>query len=382
MKKILFLVNHDVVIYNFRKELVERLLKEHYRVIISSPYGERIELLKKMGCKYVPVNLERHGMNPLDELKLLSYYMALIKKTKPDMVLSYTIKPNIYGALAAKKCHVPCVVNITGLGTALAKPGILRDAIILLYKYAFHSVQTVFVQNKKDLIFFQKNRIAADRLKLVPGSGVNLDDFSYREYQKPMQYHDVFLFVGRVMKDKGIKEYVGAAEAIKKKYPNVCFEIVGFLDGESKFLLDKAEKAGIIKYYGEQSDMHLFYERCSAVVLPSYHEGMANVLLEASATGRPVIASDIPGCRESFEEGITGFRFRPRDVDSLYHALEKFILTPVSDKEMMGRSARDRMMKKFDRNIVVQSYMEEISAREYKQGIHKSQRGGNKGNVA
>lgn len=174
MKRVLFLVNHDVVIYNFRRELVEELLKEGCEVIISSPYGERIDLLKDLGCKYIETKLDRHGTNPITEIKLLFYYMELIKAVKPDIILSYTIKPNLYGALAAAKCKVPILVNITGLGSAVENPGCLQKAMITAYKIAFQNVKKIFVQNEENQHFFVQHHISEDKLKLLPGSGVNL----------------------------------------------------------------------------------------------------------------------------------------------------------------------------------------------------------------
>ena len=200
MKKILFLVNHDIVIYNFRKELVECLLRSGYEVIISSPYGERIDLLRQMGCKYREVKIDRHGKNPVRDLKLLMYYKKLIKEEKPAIVFSYTIKPNIYGALASTVCKTPCVVNITGLGMAVEHPGAMQKIAVAMYKIALRKVQTVFVQNTENQKFFIKNKIAVDRLKLLPGSGVNLEQFQVLEY--PDNNKIQFAFISRIMKDK------------------------------------------------------------------------------------------------------------------------------------------------------------------------------------
>ena len=182
MKKVLFLVNHDVVIYNFRLELVERLLSDGYEVHISSPYGERIEDLKRLGAIFHETNMDRHGMNPINELKLLQNYKKLLKKIKPDIVLGYTIKPNIYGAMAAESVNIPFVANITGLGTAVENPGLSQKISIILYKIAFRKVQKVFFQNTENQQFFIDHKIALGKHGLLPGSGVNLRRFTVKEF--------------------------------------------------------------------------------------------------------------------------------------------------------------------------------------------------------
>ena len=363
MKRVLFLVNHDVVIYNFRKEMVECLINEGYEVVISSPYGERIDFLIEMGCKYVEVKLDRHGMNPLKEIQLLVYYKELISTIKPMMIFSFTIKPNIYGAMAAAMCKIPIVTNITGLGTAVEGTEFKAKVLTVLYKVAFRKVQTVFLQNRENMQFFIDNRIAVNRLKLLPGSGVNLQEFTYQKPSDTGPGKERFLFVGRVMKDKGIVELLEAARMVKANYPEIEFEIVGFLDGDYEEMLNQAQEDGVIQYRGQQSDVKIFYKNCDAVILPSYHEGMANVLLEAAASGRPIIASNIPGCRETFDEGITGLGFEPRNTKSLYNAIIRFLQLPMETRKLMGQRGREKVEREFDRNIIVNQYMKELKRR-------------------
>lgn len=358
MKKILFLANHDAGIYNLRKELIEYLIQEKYQVFISSPYGERIERLKEMGCRYIEADLDRHGKNPFHELQLISYYKKIIKKIEPDIILSYTIKPNIYGALAATACKVPCIVNITGLGEAVTHAGILQKIVIVMYKIAFRKVQTIFVQNEENKKFFLKNRIAVDKLKLLPGSGVNIKEFQYEEYPDYPEESAKFLFVGRITKDKGIEEYIEAAEKIKQIYPHTEFGILGFIDGRYENILK--EKDQVIHYYGVQEDVKPFYKEANAIVLPSYHEGMANALLEAASTGRPVLASDIPGCRETFDEGVSGLGFPAKNSDSLFKVLKRFMELSKEERAEMGKRGRKKVKVQFDRNIIVNAYMDEI----------------------
>lgn len=358
-KRVLFLVNHDVVIYNFRREIVERLLADGHEVIISSPYGQRIELLKEMGCKYVEVKMDRHGVNPFKEIGLLKYYRDLIANdVQPDIIFSYTIKPNLYGSLASGK--TPIVINITGLGTAVEKGGLIKQAIITAYKFAFRNAKTVFVQNEENRQFFIQNNIAKNKLKLLPGSGVNVSQW------KPLKYPEDdgcirFLFVGRLMEDKGIAELVQAAKRLKDEGESIEVDLVGFCEEDYRAELEKLNTQEYVTMHGEQMDIVPYLTKAHAVVLPSYHEGMANVLLEAAASARPVLASNISGCKETFDEGKTGIGFECRDVDSLVTAMRKFIYLPYEIKKQMGIHGREKIEKEFDRNVVVEKYMNELN---------------------
>lgn len=360
MKRALILVNLDVTIYNFRRELVEELLKNDYEVIISSPSGEKIKYFTDLGCKHIEVAVDRHGTNPIKDLKLLSYYKKLIKETKPDIVLTYTVKPNIYGAWAAASSKTPCISTITGLGTGLANGGMIQKILLALYKKALKHVDCVFFQNEYNLSFFQTHKLIKDNHQLVAGSGVNLNEYSLGPVKSTQPGNESFLFVGRVMKDKGVEEFFEAASKVKQEYPNVKFNIVGFVDGDCEKSLKDAERSGLITYHGRQATAKPFYENCDAIVLPSYHEGMANVLLEAAATGRAIIASDIPGCRETFDEGVSGFSVKPRDAKSLHEAMVKFIRLSPEEKQKMGLKGREKMEKNFDRNMIIAEYMKKI----------------------
>lgn len=359
MRKVLILVNHDIVIYNFRKELVQQLLKKNYNVYISSPYGKKIDYLIEMGCGYIETPIDRHGTNVIDDIKLILKYKKILKKLNPDVVLSYTIKPNIYGGLACQSLNIPYIATITGLGTALERKGLMQKVLIQLYKIAFKNINVVFFQNHNNLNFFQRNKIANGKHKLVPGSGVNLDEFAYEKYPEERDEIKV-LFIGRIMEEKGIEELTEAAKIIKKERKNITFDAVGFYEEDYATKAKELDKLNIIKFHGAQDNVKNYIRDSNVVILPSYHEGMANVLLEASSMGRPIIASSIPGCQEIFEENVTGYGVKPKDVDSLVKAINKFIELPHQIKEKMGLLAREKVEREFDRNKVVSSYIDEI----------------------
>ncbi len=355
-KKVLFLVNHDVVIYNFRKELVERLLSENYQVIISSPYGERIDYLINMGCKYVETKIERHGKNPFSELRLFTYYKKLIKEIKPDVVLTYTVKPNIYGGLAAIKNKVPYITNITGLGTAVENKGLMQKIIVGMYRFALKEALCVFFQNNENKDFFINKGFNFKSYDVIPGSGVNIDYFSLLPY--PSDKSIEFLFISRIMKEKGIDQYLEAAEFIKRKYPNTVFHVLGFCEEDYEGRLKKLEGQGIIKYHGMQRDVRQFHQISHCTIHPTYYpEGMSNVLLESAASGRPIITTGRSGCREIVDDGVNGYIVEQKNSNDLIKKIEKFLELSHQHKEKMGIEGRKKVEKEFDRRIVVDRYL-------------------------
>jgi len=250
-------------------------------------------------------------------------------------------------------------VNITGLGTAVENPGLLQKIILYMYRMVLPYAKCTFFQNESNMEYFKKKNMLRNAI-LIPGSGVNTTDYVFQKYPAVNAGEDHFLFVGRIMKDKGVEELFEAAEKLKAKYPKITFDIVGFSDEDYSKKIEMLTRKGIIRFWDVQQDVKPFYKACNALVLPSYHEGMANVLLEASSVGRPVIASEIPGCKEAFEEGITGFGVEAKDSKSLYNVLETFILLDVGEKEEMGKAARKKMETEFDRQKVIDVYLQEI----------------------
>lgn len=359
-KTILILVNHEIVIYNFRKELVERLLEDGHKVIISSPKGEKIRTLVEIGSLHDEVKLNRHGINPIEELNLYKYYKKLMRKYRPDVVFGYTIKPNIHGAMAAKKYNIPFIANITGLGSAVEKRSILQKITILMYKKAFSEINTIFFQNKENQQFFVDNNIAIDKHELIPGSGVNLDYFELEQYPSTNEKIE-FVFISRIMKEKGIDQYLEAANYITKKYPKTRFHVCGFCEEEYEEILEDYQSKGIIKYHGMITDIREILKKSHCTVHPTYYpEGLSNVLLESAACGRPIISTNRSGTREVINNGINGFLIDEKDTEDLIEKIEKFINLTFDEKRNMGIYGRKKVESEFDRQIVVNAYLKKL----------------------
>lgn len=360
-KRILFLVNHDVVIYNFRLEIVERFIADGYEVHISSPYGERIDELISLGAIYHNIEMDRHGMNPISEIKILNKYKKLFKEVKPFIIFGFTIKPNIYGAIAAQQDQIPFVANITGLGTAVENNGWKQSIFILLYKYAFRKIKTVFFQNAENKQFFVDKKIAVQKHRLLPGSGVNLERFSLRKYPDENDGIVRFAFISRIMKEKGIDYYLAAAKAVRKKYPKAEFHICGFCENEYEGKLNEYHANGTVIYHGMIRDVAEFLNDIHCVVHPTYYpEGISNVLLEACASGRPIITTARSGCREVIDDGVNGYMIPCQNGNKLIEAIERFMKLSNEDRQTMGLNGRQKVEKEFDRQIVVDSYVKEV----------------------
>lgn len=358
-KKVLILANSGIVSYRFRKELFEDLLKRDYEVAVSQPPDRFVPLLEEMGCSVFETEIDSRGTNPLKDLSLLFQYTKMMKESQPDIVLTYTIKPNVYGGLAARMLRIPYISNVTGLGTAVANGGWLSRITLFLYKMGLEEAKRVFFQNRENLDFFRSNEVVTKNATLVPGSGVNVDEYSYLEYPKESE-PTRFLFIGRIMKDKRIEEFLYAAKRITQEYPRVEFDVIGAYVGEYRERLSDLVLQKVIRYHGEVEDVRPHLKRAHAVVLPSYHEGLSNVLLEGAASGRPILASTVSGCKETFDEGETGFGFVAKDAENLVFAMQKFLFLNYEKKREMGLNGRKKIVRCFDRKQVVKAYMAEI----------------------
>ena len=362
--KLLLIVNDETTIYNFRREILRAFHDQGYDVSLCIPEGDHTKEIEACGCKVVNIEVQRHGTNPIQDLKFMNTCRRMIKEFKPDIVLTYTVKPNVYGSLACQREKVPYINNVTGLGTILQSDSPLARLMLLLQKMAYRKSSCVFFQNEANCDVLKEKGVISSHtpVEILPGSGVNLELHSF-EPLRPDDGITRFIIVSRIREDKGYNEFFNAAERMKEKYPNTEFHVVGWYEEEKyKRRIDELVERGVIIYHAMQvqEEVHKLVVASDCSVLPTYHEGMANVLLEAAATGRPVIATRIPGCQEAFEDGITGFGCEVKNVDSLVEAMEKMINTPYEKRAEMGRLGRLKMEREFDRNFVALKYIKQI----------------------
>jgi len=359
-KKILVLSNNCGGLVSFRKEVFEAFLKEGHTVTVVAPQDYKTDIIKEIGCHYTPISFNRQGTNPFADIRLMLRYRQILKKEKPNIVLTYTIKPNLYGGMACRLTKTSQIANITGLGIATEKPGLLYSITKILYKLGLKKAQKVFFQNKENMEFCIKKKLVTAPSSLIPGSGVNLERFHLQPY--PDDTTCRFIYIGRIQRRKGIEQYLKAALVIKERYPNTEFHILGRCE-ETKYqaTLDHLVSQGTIIYHGLVKDTRPYLKDMHCTVHPSFYpEGISNVLLESCATGRPVITTDKAGCKDIVEEGKNGFIVRQQDTEDLIDKIEKFIQLPLAQKEEMGRRARIKMEREFNRNYVIKAYLHEI----------------------
>ena len=357
--KIALIGNSDLCIYNYRYELVQRLVREGHQLFVIAPPGEHAQDLRNMGCEYCEVEMSCHGTNPLEDLKLKKKFQKVLGKIQPDFVFTYTIKPNIYGAMACRKLKIPCVANITGLGTAVEHGGILQTVTVMLYRYAFRGVKTIFFQNEENMQFFLDRNLCHGKEKLLPGSGVNLKRF--HPYPYPEGETVSFVFISRLLKEKGVDQYLEAAETIRAKYPNTRFHICGACEPAYEERLRDLQERGVIIYHGQTGAVEEVLKDVNCTVHPTYYpEGLSNVLLESCACARPIITTDRSGCREVVEDGVNGYIVKQKDSADLIEKIEKFLSLSREEQAQMGLAGRAKVEREFDREIVIRKYLEEL----------------------
>ena len=363
------LTNNDDDIYCFRKELIEALINEGYEVLISCPYGEKFELLKHIRYEYDNPIIDRRGTNIFADFKLFCHYKKLFKKYRPKVVLTYTAKPNVYASIAARQLKIPYINNITGFGSVLNKTGLMRKFIMQLFKTAYRGADCIMFQNSTNMQFAIDNGMVKGHYRLIPGSGVDINRYPLQEYPEGGNGREgktvIFNYIGRILKDKGVDDYIAAAKQIKERYPNVEFNMLGFIEPTELHYeaeLEELGKNNTVIYRGSQKDVKPFIARAHATIHPSiYGEGMSNVLLESAASGRPLIATDNPGCQETVNNGQTGFIYHGGDVKELVEKIESFLSMPNEERKAMGERGREKVSKEFSRTIVVEAYLEEIA---------------------
>ena len=361
--KVMILANDTTYTYNLRNEIIERLVEDGHEVVIASQPLLLQDELKAMGARLVDIETNRHGTNPISDLSLLMKFRRVLQDERPDIALTYNIKPNAYGGIACRMTKTHYIPNITGLGTAVEYPGLMQKISTKLYKAGVAGADCIMFQNEENKQFFVDHHMMPKkaRTRLLPGSGVSLKVHKAMDYPADNGVIN-FLFIARVMAEKGIDLYLGAAKRIYETHKNVMFHICGQCDDEKyKGLLKEAEKSGYITYHGEQKDMAPFFKMAHCIVHPSYYpEGMSNVLLEAAAHCRPIVATDRAGCRETVDDGKSGFVIPIKNEDALVNALEQFLAMTWEQKRDMGLVGRAKIEQEFDRQIVVRAYVEEI----------------------
>lgn len=365
---IALVTNNDDDVYCFRKEIIDSLIKNGYSVLISCPYGEKLKLIDDIEYIYDDPVIDRRGTSVTADAKLFFHYMSVLKKYRPDVVLTYTVKPNVYCGIASHFLKIPVISNVTGFGSVLQKSGMIRKFIMTLFKISFRRSECVMFQNSTNMRLAEESGMVKGGRLLIPGSGVNTDRFPFIKYPDGGDGINggkvVFNYIGRILKEKGVDVYIEAAKRIKKKYPNTEFNMLGFIEPTEIHYekeLKELEKDGIIRYFGSQKDVRPFIALSHATIHPSmYGEGMSNVLLESASSGRPVITTDNPGCRETFIDSETGLLFKGGDADSLCNIIERFLSMPNEARAEMGARGREYIKSNFSRDIVADAYLKKI----------------------
>ena len=364
MSKILILANHYNTLRIFRRELIKKLAELGNEVLISIPPAEKqeIDTLESYGSKVIITDMERRGMNPVKDISLLNRYKKLLREVNPDKVITYTIKPNIYGSIACKSLKIPHYCNVTGLGSAfMADGGLMRKLVSMMYKFSMNKAEKIFFENvgNRDTLV-NENIVRAEQTVVMAGAGVNLDEFAFCEYpEDDGSVH--FLNVGRIMREKGMDELFYAIKKIKKEYPNTTFDFIGWYEDNYKETVEKMQSENLIAFHGFQSDVTPFIKKANCIVHPSYHEGMSNTLLESCSMGRPIITSNIHGCLEAVEDGKNGYLCNVKDGEDLYCKIKQFIELPYEKRREMGRYARKFVEMNFDKNDVVDKTIENLN---------------------
>lgn len=359
--KVMILANNDVGLYQFRKELIEELLKEH-EVLISLPYGDFVKSLEDIGCKFIDTPVDRRGINPIKDLRLFFTYWKILKQEKPDLVITYTIKPNIYGGCACRFMKIPYAVNITGLGTAFENGGMLKRLVTVMNKLACKKAKVVFFENEGNRqIFIQEKIVKESQTYRLNGAGVNLEKYQVAPY--PGGEKIKFLFIGRIMAEKGIDELFEAMQYLVSDGISCELHLLGIYEENYQEKIDKYEADGWLHYHGYQKDVRFFIKESHCFVLPSWHEGMANTNLECAAMGRPVITSNIPGCMEAVVDGVSGYLCSKQDAESLYRVMKQFAKLSYDQRKEMGLAGRKHMENLFDKRVVVRETIEAIGMR-------------------
>lgn len=368
MKKILLNGNTSFVIYNFRYGLMEELENRGYKVVVVAGEDGSTKLIKEKGWRFIPIKIDRRGKNILNDLKLFIQYYQIYRKEKPDYVLNFTIKPNIYSTLAAKIAGIDVLNNVTGLGDTFNSNNLTNKIIKFLYKISFKFPKAIFFQNDDDMnIFLENNLISRQKCIRIPGSGVNLEKFNLTE-KKEKNDKIKLLFIGRISENKGVRIAYEVAKKIKSKYPNIEIQLLGKIYEDEKGHIPEKElleweKECNIKYLGTSKDVRNEIKEADAIIFPSYYrEGVPRSLIEAAAMGKIILTTDNVGCRDIANEGYNGFLAQIKSVDSMVKQIEKYMNLTSEEKKNMEKNSRKKAVEEFDERIVISKYLEVIEA--------------------
>ncbi|WP_204318723.1 glycosyltransferase family 4 protein [Pseudooceanicola aestuarii] len=357
---VMLTVNAAWNVWNFRQPVLKALLSKGHRVTVLAPPDDSVEMLKEMGCRVLPLEMSAKGLNPLEGLRLRRAFLRAFRQERPDIVFSYTIKNNLFGAMAARRCGVPFLPNVTGLGTAFLSGGALQRVAETLYRHAFRPLPKVFFQNEDDRrLFLSRRLVREDQAEVLPGSGIDLEHFARAPYPEGKETR--FLMIARLLRDKGAREYVEAARTLKAEGANARFQILGAPDSENRTAISREEVAeweaeGIIDYLGTAPDVRPHIAEAHCIVLPSYREGAPRTLIEAAAMARPLIATDVPGCTAVVDHDANGFLCEVRSGASLAEACRRFLSMEASAQREMGLAGRAKMVAQYDEALIVAAY--------------------------
>jgi len=354
-------------IVNFRGGLIRALRDHGYEVVVAAPQDAYTSRLNDLGVSFADVPINSAGVSIAEDLRLLLRYLKVFRRFKPSAYLGFTAKPNIYGSLAARAVGAKVVNNISGLGTVFIKQDFLTTLVAQLYRFSLRTSSTIFFQNKDDMaLFIDKGLVRKDQAELLPGSGVDLDHFKPSQEDRPAGAFR-FLFVARLLWDKGVAEYVEAARLVQKTRPDVVFQMLGPVGAINRTAvpsakLERWQTEGVIDYLGVSDDVRVAMEQADCIVLPSYREGLPKSLLEGSAMGKPLIATDVPGCRDVIVDGETGYLCEARSAQSLAQAMLKLLDLPQAERSSMGARGRRKVEQEYCESVVISKYLAAIVA--------------------
>ena len=359
--KLIFVGNTAWGMYNFRKPILQHFIKEKNEVIVICPKDKNYqEHLQSIGCQCYTIEIEAKGNNPFKDMKTMWQIRKILKKEKPDCCFFYTIKPNIYGSIAAASLNIPYIPITTGLGYVFLVDNLVSRIAKFLYKIAFKKAKQVWFLNQDDVDAFKKENLIDDnKISILKGEGIDINQFEVHHTNKEIS----FLLVARMLWDKGVGEFVEAAKILKAKYPDTKFNLLGFLGVDNPSAISKEQmdtwiKEGNIKYLGTTNNEKPFLYDASCIVLPSYREGISFSLLEGAASGKPLVATNAVGCKDIVDDEVTGYLCKIKDSTDLAKQMEKIILMSETNRIKMGLKGREKIKNEFGIDLVIKKYVE------------------------